>query len=488
MPDNNNSKREVTMGLVWSFGERITAQLVSTLVAIILARILSPEHYGAISLVTVFISLSNVFVTSGFGSAIVQKKEADFKDYDTAFWLSFGISAILYVILFFTAAYIAAFYQMPELKWVIRVMAIRLPIASINTVQQARMRRQMAFKKFFLATLLGTVVSGVVGITLAIYDFGIWALVAQYLTNSCIDTLVLCFVSGWMPHLNFSLRRAKTIFSFGWKVFATDFVSTLESDIRSLIVGKVFGTADLAFYDQGKKYPSLIITNINASINKVMLPAYSRCQDNFPELKKMLRRSIQLGIYIFCPILVGFSAVADVFVKLVLTEKWMPCVPYIRVFCVIFLLRPLEASCHQAILAIGKSNVVLRIMILINATALSTVLIASFVFKSVILIAYGSLLSTIVSVTAFLWETRKSISYQFCEQIHDVLNSVLISILMGIVVNFVGQVNLPNTLLLFMQIVIGTITYLLASYVFQNEAFTYLLGNLKQLKRRKASF
>lgn len=460
MSSGKTSKRKITEGLFWSFSERFTAQIVSTVVSIVLARILTPEHYGIISIVAVFITICNVFVTSGFGSAIVQKKEVDTLDYNTAFWVSFGISVVLYIVLFIFSPLIAYFYKMPELKWVIRIMAIRLPIASINTIQQAHIRRQMVFKKFFIATLFGTVISGFVGIIIAMNGGGVWALVAQYLTNTCIDTIVLCFVSEWNPKFEYSHKRAKSIFSFGWKVLVTDFVATLESDIRSLIVAKVFGSADLAFYDQGKKYPSLLVININSSINKVMLPAYSKYQDNLPELKRILRRSIQLGVYILAPMLIGFAMISDVFVGLVLTDKWMPCVPFVRIFCIIFMLRPLETACHQAILAIGKSNVVLRIMIMINIIALTTVIIATFVFKSVILVAYGSLLSTIVSVLAFMFAINKYIGYSLKEQVHDVSGSLLISILMGIFVYIIGKLGLSLVVTLIFQILSGAIIYI----------------------------
>ena len=475
-----SKKNSIGSGLVWSFGERITAQLVTTLVGIVLARLLDPVHYGAISIVNVLITLCNVFVTSGMGSALVQKKEISERDYDTAFLLSLVIAAVMYGLLFAAAPLIASFYGMPVLKNVIRVMGLRLPLASVNTIQQAKVQREMSFKRFFIATLFGTVLSGIVGIILAWKGFGVWALVAQYLTNTTVDTIVLIFVEKWIPKLRFSGENAKAIFSFGWKVLATELVYTVEEDIRSLVVGKVFGSADLAFYDQGQKYPGLLVNNLNAAINKVMLPAYSRSQEDLLQLKAMLRRSISVGVFLLAPVLVGFAAVSENFIRLVLTEKWLPCMPFLQIFCVIYLTRPLETACHQALLAIGRSDVVLKIMVVINAVALAAVLIAAFGFHSVLLVAFGALLATVVSLCGFLYSTAKLLNYRLTEQLADILPALGCSLVMGIVVVLLGQLPVNRIALLAVQVVSGGCIYVLLTKFFRLEAFSYLLGMLKK--------
>ena len=480
------AKNGIKGGLIWSFGERITAQLVSTVVTIVLARLLDPTHYGIISIVTVFITFCNVFVTSGMGSAIVQKKEVDDEDYNTAFFVSLSIALALYVVLFFAAPVISDFYEMDELKWVLRIMALRLPLASVNTIQQAHVQRAMQFKRFFIATLFGTVLSGFVGIGCAISGLGVWSLVAQYLTNTTVDTIVLLFVEKWIPKFQFSVEKAKSIFSFGWKVLATDLVYTAEEDIRSLIVGKVFGSADLAYYDQGKKYPSILVNNLNSAINKVMLPAYSRSQDDLENLKKMLRKSIAVGIFVLAPVLIGFAAVSDSFISVVLTDKWMFCSPYIKIFCFIYLTRPLETACHQALLAIGRSDVVLRIMIAINVVALAAVFIAVFGFNSVFLIAVGSLLSSFVSLACFMGYSNKLITYHFNEQLADIVPALFSSAVMGVVVYVIGLAGINKYLLLFLQVVVGGIVYVLLAKLLKIQAFQYLLESVKKMTKRGA--
>ena len=487
MTKEYNTKKAISEGLIWTFGERITAQLVSTLVTIVLARVLDPTHYGIVAIVTVFIGLCNVFVTGGMGSAIVQKKEVDECDYNTAFIISIVMSILLYIVLFVASAYIANFYNMKELVPVIRVMALRLPIAAINTIQQAHVQRQMAFKKFFIATLLGTATSGIVGVSMALLGFGVWALVGQYLINTTIDTIVLFFTDGWIPKLQFSIKKAKAIFSFGWKVLATQLVYTLEADIRSLIIGKMFGSADLAYFEQGKKYPSLLVNNINTAINKVMLPAYSKEQDNLIRLKQMLRRSISIGIFILAPIMVGFAAISKNFVLVILTEKWMAAVPFIQIFCLSYLTRPLETSCHQALLAVGRSNIVLYIMIILNVFSLGTVFIAVFILKSVFYIAIGYLITTLVSIACFMVCSYKTIYYKPKEQLMDILPALCSSVIMGVVVLLFGEIGIAPIASLILQIVIGSVVYVVLAIVFKIEAFHYLLGFVKN-KRKKLLF
>lgn len=479
--ETKSQGKNVTSGLLWTFGERISAQLVTTLVSILLARLLDPEHYGIISIVTVFISLCNVFVTSGFGSAVVQKKEADTKDYDTAFLLSFSMAILVYLILFFASPAISSFYQIPALTSVIRVMGLRIPLASINALQHAYIQRQMLFKKFFISTLVGTLISGVVGVAMAFAGFGVWALVGQYLTNTFVNTILLLFISAWRPSFHFSVSRARAIFSFGWKVLATDLVSTLENDIRSLVVGKVFGSADLAFYDQGKKYPALLVTNINASLNKVMLPTYSKSQDNKEELKRMLRKSVNMGIFLLSPILLGFMAVSDTFVHVILTDKWAMCIPYINIFCIAYITRPLETSCHQMVLAVGRSDIALRSMIIINVVALSSVLAAVFVFESVFLIAVGALLVTLTSLVCFMGATSKLIGYRFKEQLADVLPSVFVAILMFLLTKAVSLLPLGGFVLFALQILVGVSSYIVLSFLINKKCAKSFLATVKRL-------
>lgn len=482
MEESNGNN--VIKGLTWTFAERIMAQLVSTIVTIILARILDPAHYGIISIVTVFISICDVFVTSGFNSAVVQKKNVTETTFNTAFIISFTISIILYIILFISAPCISEFYNMPELIAIIRVMGLRLPLAAYNSIQQAEIQRSMKFKKFFIRTSVGTIISAFVGIALALSGFGVWALVGQYLTNSIVDSIMLQVLGIWKPSLRFSIKEAKEIYSFGWKVLLTNVVSTLETDIRSLIIGKVFSASDLAYYDQGKKYPSLLVYNVNNAVNKVMLPAYSKKQDDIIGLKNMLRKSIRVGMFILAPILIGFALVSENFVHLILTDKWLLAVPYMQIFCFVYITRPLESSCHQALLAIGRSGTVLKIITIIQIFSFMTVMVAVFIFKSVLLIAAGLLLSTLVSLTGFMLMTWKYLGYSLKEQLQDILPTIIVALIMGGAVWTVSYLGFSILATFIIQILLGAIIYILLSYVFRLQAFEYIKEKLVSMLKR----
>lgn len=464
----------IIVNLMWSFAERMSAQLVSTIVTIVLARLLSPEDYGVVSIVTVLISFFNIFVVGGFGTALVQKNNADEVDINTAFWLSFCVSWILYVALFVSAPFFAHFYETPALISIIRVMAVQLPITSIYSIQQAEIQRAMEFKKFFGATITATIFSGCLGVTLAYYGAGIWALVVQHTANVTIATLSLFIVDKWHPKFQFSLTKLKIIWSYGSKILLTQLVFTLEGDIRSLIVGKKFGTADLAYYDQGRKYSMLLVNNVSTTIDKVMLPVFAKQQDDKEQLLQMLRRSIRMGIYLLSPILLGFATVSKTFVEVFLTEKWLLAVPYIQIFCISYLTRPLESSCHQALLAIGKNTEVLLCMIAINGTGLITVFISVFVLESVMAIAFFSILTTIISLVVFLSLIKKYFGYTMKDQLYDVIPSILIALCMSGIIQLISVANICPFVTLLLQVVSGGFIYIFLSLVFKVEQFQYL--------------
>ena len=478
MSDNKASGNRITSGLIWTFGERILAQLVSTFVGIILARILMPEDYGIISIVMIFISICNVFVTSGFGTAIVQKKDADSVDFNTAFILAFLTSVVLYLLLFFSAPFIADFYEMELLCPVIRVLGIRLILTSLNTIQQAHIRRRMEFKKFFFATIIGTVISCAIGIFMALNSYGAWAIVGQYLSSTLVNSLVLCFVCGWNPKLQFSLEKAKAILSVSWKLLCTQLISTLSLDIRGLIIGKAVGATELAYYDQGRKYPALIINNVNSALNSVMLPAYSKNQDNLLVVKNMLRRSIRIGMYLIAPLMIGFMAVADNFVSVLLTDKWLDAVPIIHIFCLSYLTRPLEETCHQAIIAIGKSGTALKIITSINIVSLGLTVVISALTKNVVLVSLVALFGTLISLTGFMLAANRNLKYKFSEQLKDICPTLVSAIAMGVCVYPIRFVPLGSILVLCLQVISGGVIYIILSKILKLEGFGYLIGFL----------
>lgn len=464
---------KVASGLAWTYAERISAQLVSFFVSIVLARQVAPEHFGVIAMVTVFISIANVFVTDGFSNALIQKKDASETDFSTVFYISLILSVAIFIILYFCAPFIADFYGDEQIKPVIRVLSIKLIISALNSVQNAYVSKKMIFKKFFFATLIGTIVSAVVGVGMAYRGYGVWALVAQYLTNSTIDTVVLHFTCGWKPRLLFSLKNARSLFSYGSRVLASSLIQKIYDNLRSLIIGKVFSPADLAFYNRGKHIPSLIVDNINTSITKTLFPAMSSVQDDRTKVKMMTRRSMRISAFIMSPLLFGLLACSRDIIKLLLTDVWLPCVPYMQIICLTYVFQPIHKSNLQAIKAIGRSDILLRLEFYKKGIGVTLIVLAAFVLRSVLAIAWSGFIITLINALLNAFPNKKLLNYSIREQILDLLPSMLCSGIMCAVVFAVGLIDINTILLLVLQIVVGICVYILLAKVIHSEDLSY---------------
>lgn len=477
----NSDKKSVLSGVFWKFAERVGAQAVSLVVSIVLARLLAPSEYGAISLVMVFINIANVFVTSGFGTALIQKKDADNIDFSTVFYFSLIFTTLLYVVMFFSAGIIADFYDMPILKPVFRVLSLSIIIMGINSVQQAYVSRKMMFKKFFYATIIGTIISAVVGIVLAYLGFGVWALVAQSLTNNVIDTIVLQMTIQWRPIKAFSFSRLKALFSYGWKLLVQSVVLQIYSSLRSLIIGKLYTPADLAFYSKGNQFPNLISTNIDTAINTALFPAMSKEQESIERIKMMARKTTQVTSYVMNPILIGFAAVAEPFISLLLTDKWLPCVPYLRICCIALLFRAPQTAILQAIKAVGRSDSVLKVDFPIRIVALAVILVS--IRFGIIYLALSEVLITVFGTVLYVIMSHKIINYGAREVCADFMINTSLAVVMGIITWMVGKI-LPfsSIAVLPIQVVAGVIAYVFLSIITNNASFKYVLNTVKEIK------
>ncbi|MBI0577476.1 lipopolysaccharide biosynthesis protein [Neobacillus cucumis] len=468
----NNLKNRVMSGLFWTFGERILTQGVSFVLSIILARLLMPSEYGEVALILVFINLASVFVSQGIGESLIQKKDADETDFSTIFYCSFIISILLYIILFFTAPYIAIFYDNSDLIWVLRTLALVLPVSSISTVQQAYVSKKMMFKKFFFSNLGGTLVSGFIGIVMAYYGFGIWALVAQYLLNTVVGTIVLFFTIQWRPRLLFSITSAKELIGFAWKLVTADFINIGYNELRSLIIGKIYTMADLAYYNRGNQFPSLIISNINTAISKVVFPAMSEVNDNISRLKTVTRRSMKITSYLILPLMIGLMCVANSLIRVLLTEKWLFAVPFLQICCVYWLFQPMQTANWQAIKALGRSDLLMNLEILKKVIGVTMLLISMNI--SVYALTISNAVFAGISMIINMIPNKKLINYSMAEQFRDLAPPLLLSITMGGIIYTLSWISLPALAILGLQVLCGGIIYVGASYIFQLDSFIYL--------------
>ena len=471
---------KVFSNFIWRFAERCGAQLVTFIVSIVLARILTPSDYGTIALVTVFTTILQVFIDSGLSTALIQKKDADDLDFSSVFYFNFVICIILYLIMFVSAPFIADFYKDSSLVSIVRVISLTLIISGVKGVQQSYVSRHMLFKRFFFSTLGGTIFSAILGIIMAYAGFGVWAIVFQQLSNNAIDTLILWITVKWRPIKKFSWSRLNNLLSFGWKMLASSLLDTVYNNLRNMIIGKLYTSADLAFYNQGDKFPKLIVTNINTSIDSVLLPTMSNEQDNHVRVKDMTRRAIKISTYIMAPLMIGLAFCAKPIVQIVLTDKWLPCVPYLQIFCISYLFWPIHTANLNAIKAMGRSDLFLKLEVIKKFMGMILLLITMNI--SVMAMAYSLLISGLISQVINSWPNRYLLKYSYIDQIKDILPNIVMALIMGGFVYFISYLNLPILVSLVVQILSGGIIYLILSILTKNDSFIYLINILKSRK------
>jgi teichuronic acid exporter len=472
-----NIRGKVLTSLLWKFMERGGTQGIQFIVQIILARLLLPEDYGIIALVVIFTSIASVFVQSGLNTALIQKKDADEADFSSVFYLSLFIACLIYLILFFTAPFIALFYDEPQITSVFRILSITLFFGAFNSIQNAVVARNLQFKKLFFSSTGAILVSGILGVYLAYNGFGVWALVWQQISNQLIVTLILWFTVKWRPRLIFSVDRIRLLFSFGWKLLFASLITTLYADLRSLIIGKMYNSQMLGFYTRGQQFPSIIIKNISASIQSVMLPVISAQQDNITQVKRMVRRSMLTSTFAIFPIMVGLAIIAEPLVKILLTDKWLPCVPFLQIFCASYATSSIQTANLQAINALGRSDIFLKLEIIKKVIGLA--ILGVTVFYGVYAIAIGQLVSAFISTFINAYPNKKLISYSYKEQWRDIMPSLFLSLVMGVIVYSIQWFGMTLWITLIVQVCSGVVLYFGLAWVFKLECFIYLLNLIK---------
>ena len=473
-----NRSNTVISNMIWKYAERCGAQAVGFVVSVILARLLSPSDYGTIALISVFTSILYVFVDGGMGMALVQKKDADNVDFSSVFYFNIIWCAFIYLLLFATAPYIAAFYDNPDLTKLVRVLGINLLVSGVKNIQSAYVSKHLQLKKFFFATLGGTVGAAAIGIAMAYKGYGVWALVAQSLFNNIVDTFILWITVKWMPIRAFSFARLKGLINYGWKYVASGLLDTIYNKLRQLIIGKYYTEESLAYYNQGEKLPNFIVSNINSSIDAVLLPTMSMNQDDISKMKNLTRRSMTVSIYIMAPLMIGLAVIAPELIRLLLTEKWMPCIPYLRIFCVCYLFYPVHSANLNAIRAIGRSDIFLKLEIIKKIVGIA--ILMSVMRYGVMAMTYSLLLSSMLSQIINSWPNKKLLGYSYLEQVKDILPCILLAGLMGGCVSLIAMIDLPDIIIMALQISCGTVIYITGSVMCKIDAFNYLYGIIRQ--------
>ena len=468
--------RSVTASLFWKMLERFSVQGVSFVVSLVLARLLDPAEYGSVSLILVFTNLATVFVQGGFNMALIQKPDPTEVDKSTVFYISIGTATALYACLFFAAPAIAAFYGIPELETATRALSLILFPGAFNSVQTALASKAFAFRAIFTSSLTAVIGSAAIGITLAWHGAGMWALIAQQLSNQILVCVVMWSAIKWLPSPRFSLRSAKELFSFGSRILGGNLLNTFYQEVRSLIIGRLYSAADLAFFTRGRQFPQTIMSAVNGSLQSVMFPAFSEMQGDRSRVILSLRRSVQVSNYVIQPVVIALAIVAEPLVAALLTDKWLEAAAFVGIFSFAYVFQPIQILSAEAMRGIGDSKTTLRLEMLRKAFE-TIILLASIPF-GVLWIAFGTIPAGFLSMACALKKGRDVLGYAIRDQLADFATPLLISAVPAAL--GYGAVHLADNdvLAVLLGATVFAAGYLSISAASRNASFEYIKGRL----------
>ena len=420
-------KSKVASGAIWTLLEKMSTQLVSFMVGLILARLLTPNDYGTVALTGIFFAVAGVLVDGGFGNALIQKKDADDLDFNSVFYLNLVLSVVAYVALFFAAPWIAKFYATSELTAIVRVSAICFLFNAINAIQNAELTKKMLFHLSFRVSLITCFTSAIFGVTLAFLGFGVWALVWSSLAAGFVGVIARWFIIAWRPKAMFSFQRLKPLFAYGWKMAATGLIDQVFSNLNGLLIGKFYTKTDLAYVNKGRSLPSLAMDEVDATLGRVSFPALVLLQDDTTKLRDAMRRMIQCSTFLVFPLMVGIAACSHSILRLLFGTQWTPATPYMMLACFAFALWPFHTINLRCIMAMGRSDIFLTLEI-IKKTFVLVVLLSTFRFGILPWMAISAFTIGPFSVFVNAWPNRKLLNYTIGMQLRDVMPTVFICI------------------------------------------------------------
>lgn len=482
---SDSLKDKTIASLFWKLMERAGNQIVLLIVQIVMARLLSPDDFGALAVILVFINLANVLVQSGLGAALVQSPRITDEDCSSVFWMSFLISVILVIVLSLAAPMVANTYLNDSLSAPLRTLSLTLLISAFNSVQVARVQRSLQFKIIFRATVWSVCVSGVCGIVAALIGFGIWALIVQQFLYQLVNCVSLYCQERWLPQFAFNAVRAKKLFSFGWKILMSNILNQGFLGIYNLVIGAQFSTAQLGLVSQGEKYPAALGRMLDGAIQPVMMSAVSRIQNDMERVKRLTRRALKTSTYIIVPCMTLFAIAAQPIVILLFGEKWLGCVPFLQMYCFVYALLPIHSSNLSALSGIGRSDINLVLEIIKKCIGILALVFGAFIVEDVYVLVATAMLTGVISTVINSWPNKRHINYSYGEQIRDIAPAFILSVITGVLALFVGHFFSNPALLILVETFVMVVAYLGLSALFRLEAFTYLVSTAHEFLTAK---
>ena len=467
----DNFKKIALQGMTWKLLEKIGMQAAQLIIQLILARLLLPEEYGIVGLLTIFITISDIFVQQSFSIALIQKKDADDNDFSIVHLINIVFSIIVYLVLFLMAPFIEIFFAKEQLALLMRILALNIIIGALGAVPNAILSRNLDFKKSFFRNSCNILTQGIVGIWLALLGGGIWALILSKLMGTLVGVMVLRLSVRWKEQIRFSFDRIKVLFRFGSRIMMSNLINAIFNNLNSLIIGKYYSSIELGLFQKGQQIPQTIMTAVDGSFSDVLFPTLSEIQNDLDRLKHVLRKFMRTSMFIVFPIMMGLIGAADNLIGVLLKEKWIMCVPYLRLQCVLCIFWPLAARIH-AINAVGRSDITLKISTITRSMMLVTVLIC--VKYGIVAIMSGMIATSFISLLISTYYVNKYINYSLKELCKDIVPSFILSFGMGACVFGLNYFPAPMLIKLVIQICLGVIIYVMGSVLFKFESFVYL--------------
>lgn len=460
-------KREALRGVFWSFVERFGTQFILLLTQIVLARLLLPGDFGLIGMLSIFMAIAQSFVDSGFGNALIQKKDTDNVDYSTVFYFNLAISVLVYALLFVSAPAIAAFFKQEKLVLLTRVLGLMIIFNGLGLIQFAKFRRELNFKAIAKSNLVANTLAAGIGITLAFMKFGVMALAIQMLCIYFFKTVLFWIISDWRPKWVFSFKSFKGLFSFGSKLLLSGIMDQVFENIYVFIIGKYYSKTDTGYYTQAKKFQEVPVTTLSAIVGSVTFPAFSKIQDDDERLRIGFQKLIKLLVFFNFPLMLGLAAIAENLFLHLIGAKWLPAVPYFQLLCIAGMLYTLHTSNLSLLQVKGRSDLFFRLEVVKKVIILLAIVIG--INWGILGLIIGRVISSFIAYAINAFYSGRLIGYGIFQQLRDIYTYAITSVVMAVGVYMIGM--MANSLLvLLLQIFTGLIFYLLMALIFKQDA------------------
>ena len=477
MSDSLSLKHKILSGVFWQYFQRIGNQLVSFFVSILLARLLLPEDFGAIALIGVFITISNIFVDSGFGNALIQKIEIDDVDTSSVFYLNIVISIILYGLIYIISPFVADFYELPIVSSLLRVQALQIILMAFYCVQNSMLVRNMRFKINFYVNFTAVIFSSIIGVVCAYNGCGVWSLVASQLTMQIINAIGYWLLVGWRPKLVFSYTRIQRLLGYSSRILTGSLLHVLYNNVYNLIIGKQYSSMLLGYYNRGQLIPTLLVDNAANTINGVMFPALSSIQNDKQRFLAMVRKIVSIVAFIVFLLIAVLFPLSNDLVLLLLTEKWLPCVPFMQIVCVTVCFTPFILINSAIMTSLGESNKYLKTTFI--SKILSIVLISLSSLMGIYCMVGMGCIAAILTVWITGYWNYQLIGYCWRDFLSDILPSMILGIIVSSLLFVLGFCGLPIILYIILGALLSAVLYLLIAYMFRFKQIRFVLELLQ---------